>query len=140
MKYSKEARIIWDKDVPKEGQSLTVEGELLRSIEGLRWEAQNNGNINWDSGFEIMCNYLLQILIDEKVFDISDINQIKTDIKRITINTVSYLKELDVNELDMNQMPYVYDDLYNRLVDCVVVWGKFYEGPVVREINPLLHR
>ncbi|WLR42289.1 hypothetical protein LC087_16430 [Bacillus carboniphilus] len=36
----------------------TVEGELLRAIERLRYEAQNNGNGHWDDGFELFCMYI----------------------------------------------------------------------------------
>jgi hypothetical protein len=39
---------IWRHMVPKSGQSGTVQGELLRAVEKLRWEAQSNGNINRD--------------------------------------------------------------------------------------------
>jgi len=51
MKYFEEAKQIWVNYVPKSGQSDTVEGELIRAIEKLRYEAQNNGNVNWDQGF-----------------------------------------------------------------------------------------
>lgn len=46
MKYEKEVRIIWKEQVPKSGQSLTVEGELIRVIERLRWEAMGTANMN----------------------------------------------------------------------------------------------
>jgi len=58
MKYFEEAKFIWKNYVPKSGQADTVQGELLRVIEKLRYEAQDNGNINWDDGFEMFCHYI----------------------------------------------------------------------------------
>ncbi|MFS0907509.1 hypothetical protein AB3N02_31575 [Priestia aryabhattai] len=46
MRYFEEAKEIWVKYVPKSGQSGVVEGELIRAIEKLRCEAQDNGNAN----------------------------------------------------------------------------------------------
>ena len=49
---------IWHNLVPPRGQASTVQGELLRAVEKLRWEAQENGNINWDEGFLILLSFL----------------------------------------------------------------------------------
>ncbi len=64
----KVASWVWHHLVPKSGQSDTVQGELLRSIEKLRWEAQNNGNQNWDTGFEKLINFLESTLGNEQRF------------------------------------------------------------------------
>jgi hypothetical protein len=48
---------VWHNLVPKSGQCGTVQGELLRAVEKLSWEAQNNGNVNWDAGFEILLDF-----------------------------------------------------------------------------------
>jgi len=76
MKYFEEAKQIWVKYVPKSGQSDTVEGELIRAIEKLRYEAQNNGNVNWDLGFEQFCDYLWDVLNDTKTFNSAVIEEI----------------------------------------------------------------
>jgi hypothetical protein len=49
VKYFEEAKHLWRTYVPKQGQSETVQGELIRAIEKLRDEAQRNGNGNWDN-------------------------------------------------------------------------------------------
>ena len=49
---------IWHNYVPESGQSDCIQGELLRQLEGLRNEAQGNGNINWDDNFEFFCNFI----------------------------------------------------------------------------------
>lgn len=52
LKYLEECKFIWKNYVPQRGQSDVLQGELLREIEKLRCEAQDNGNINWDEDFE----------------------------------------------------------------------------------------
>lgn len=69
MKYFKEAKYLWQTYVPKQGQAETVQGELIRAIEKLRGEAQRNGNINWDRGFVIFCDFLETTLCESGVFD-----------------------------------------------------------------------
>ena len=58
MKHLDEARTIWNEQVPSRGQAETVQGELLRSVEKLRWEAQTNGNINRDDQFELLAAFI----------------------------------------------------------------------------------
>jgi hypothetical protein len=69
MKYFEEVKVIWKNHVPKCGQSDTVEGELIRAVERLRHEAHVNGNINWDKGFEMFCEYIWNVLNDDSTFD-----------------------------------------------------------------------
>jgi hypothetical protein len=59
------ARWVWHNLVPKSGQCSSIQGELLRAVEKLCWEAQNNGNINWDCGFEILLDFLESNLCNE---------------------------------------------------------------------------
>lgn len=124
MKYFEEAKNIWRNYVPKSGQSDTVEGELIRAIEKLRYEAQNNGNGNWDEGFELFCQYLWDILNDEGVFGKDALNEIKTDID--TINN--------------SEVPYFEDDLYDRIIDRIIEWSLAYKGPIKREKDPKQYR
>jgi hypothetical protein len=58
------ARWMWRNLVPPEGQSLTVQGELLRAVVRLRNEAQGNGNINWHEGFEKFVDFLHLHLVE----------------------------------------------------------------------------
>jgi len=120
MKYFEEAKQIWINYVPKSGQSDTVEGELIRAIEKLRYEAQNNGNVNWDQGFEQFCEYLWDVLNDSKTFDSTVIEEIRKDI----------------DTLRNDREPYLEDDLYDRLSDHIVEWSLAHNGPVKREKDP----
>ncbi|WP_280166771.1 hypothetical protein [Priestia aryabhattai] len=125
MKYFEQAKEIWTKYVPKNGQSDIVEGELIRAIEKLRWEAQSNGNGNWDEGFEVLASYILEILNDNEVFNPESLLEIKSDVN--TLLTSEY-------------EPYLEDDLYDRLADRVIGWHLAKNGPIKRTINPNLYR
>ena len=124
MKYFEEAKNIWENYVPKSGQSDTVEGELIRVIEKLRYEAQNNGNGNWDEGFELFCQYLWDILNDDRVFGKDVLNKIRTDI----------------NTINNSEVPYFEDDLYDRITDRIIEWSLAHKGPIKREKDPKQYR
>jgi len=124
VKYFEEAKNIWKNYVPKSGQSEIVEGELIRAIEKLRYEAQNNGNGNWDEGFELFCQYIWDILNDDKVFEKDVLHEIRTDID--TINN--------------SNVPYFEDDLYDRITDHVIEWSIAHKGPIKRTKDPKQHR
>jgi len=68
MRHFDEAKAIWKTKVPRNGQADTVEGELLRAVEKLRREGRDNGNINWDEGFEILLTYLRAHLLDASIY------------------------------------------------------------------------
>lgn len=124
MKYFEEAKNIWKNYVPKSGKSEIVEGELIRAIEKLRYEAQNNGNGNWDEGFELFCQYIWDILNDDKVFEKDVLHEIRTDID--TINN--------------SEVPYLEDDLYDRITDHIIEWSIAHKGPIKRTKDPKQHR
>lgn len=123
MDYSEEAKEIWNLYVPKSGQANTVQGELLRAVEKLRWEAQNNGNGNWDIGFEILLQYLGMKLIDYRVFSVEQINKINHILAR----------------LKRENPPYLEDDYFDYLSDRVVDYFNFY-GTQSHEENLRLYR
>ncbi|MGQ0441170.1 hypothetical protein ACT4UT_34075, partial [Bacillus sp. B-TM1] len=124
MKYFEEAKNIWKNQVPKNGQSDTIEGELIRAVEKLRYEAQNNGNGNWDEGLERFCKYIWDILNDSKTFESNSLEEIKYDIKTL---------------LDYEN-PYLEDDLYDRITDRVIEWSIAHNGPIRREKDPKQYR
>ena len=124
MKYFDEAKNIWINFVPKSGQSDTVEGELIRAIEKLRYEAQNNGNGNWDEGFELFCQYLWDNLNDNRVFGHDVLNEIRTDIDMV----------------NNSEVPYFEDDLYDRITDRIIEWSLAHKGPIKREKDPKQYR
>jgi CheY-like chemotaxis protein len=109
---------IWQAHVPQSGQSLTVEGELIRAVEKLRDEAQRNGNGNRDKGHVILVDYLAGTLVDSPAF--TALQQMR--IREITCR----LRQDDLVELDDEP----YDYLTRRI-------GEYYKkyGSQPREIN-----
>jgi hypothetical protein len=128
---------IWRNLVPKSGQATTVQGELLRAVEKLRWEAQNNGNINWDEGFVILVDYLRQTLNAHPAFTDSDRHAINADLDRLQAFTPA--EDLD-DEFDSGSLPYVEDDLYDRLTGCVVAFARANPEPLGKPVDPRLYR
>lgn len=122
--YFEKAKFIWQTYVPESGQAETVQGELIRSVEKLRDEAQRNGNGNWDNGHEILSKYVKSILINSKVFNSTEVSQIESDIRRL---------------LDYDN-PYLEDDIYDRLTERIVDWYMVNQDPIPHKFNPELHR
>ena len=120
----KVASWIWHNLVPKSGQCDTVQGELLRSVEKLRGEAQNNGNMNWDAEFEMFIKYLEDQLCGEQRFTGETKNSIKADL--------ATLRNYD--------KPYTEDDLFDRLTEQVVSYCRLHPRLVPRSKDPNLHR
>jgi len=90
---------------------------LLRAVERLRWEAQGNGNINWDDRFEMFVGFLEDHLHTEPHFSPEIRASIASDLERLR-------NFLPVHELvdgsNAGKLPYVDDDLYDRLASYVV--------------------
>lgn len=122
--YRKLGRFIWRTYVPPRGQAETVQGELLRANEKLRDESQRNGNINWDTGHEILARFILDTLGASPDFSVESRTQLRTDVDRI---------------LDFVH-PYTEDDLFDRIERMLLDWCDLHRDPVPRELNPHLHR
>ena len=68
MQYGKECNHIMNNLVPARGQADSLQGELLRELEKLRYEAQNNGNQNWDEWFVFFCDHIKAQLCSQSIF------------------------------------------------------------------------
>ena len=77
------ARWIWHNLVPKSGRASSLQGELLSAVERLRWEAQGNGNINWDDGFEMFLDFLEDHLQREPRLSAEVRASIASDLERL---------------------------------------------------------
>ncbi|MBT33495.1 MAG: hypothetical protein CMO01_27850 [Thalassobius sp.] len=140
--YSNRAKYIWSTYVPKRGQSEFVQGELLRAIEKLRYEAQNNGNVNFSSRCHItLLNYLREKLSDKNVFDTSTIEKINKDLDKLDYPDVLDNEDIVTDEfLDEHLLDiYVEDDLYDRIGDRIVDWDNYYKEGIPRERNENLY-
>jgi hypothetical protein len=115
---------IWRNLVPKSGQAETIQGELLRAVEKLSWEAQNNGNANWDDRFEMFIEFLGATLSAE--------TRLPADMLASVTIDLATLGDFD--------NPYVEDDVYDRLTEAVVAYCRFNPALIHKAVDPLQHR
>jgi hypothetical protein len=115
---------IWKNLVPKSGQANTVQGELLRAVEKLSWEAQNNGNGNWDVGFEKLTTFLRATLGAEHRLSA----QMQKSVRR------------DLDTLSNFEEPYIEDDLYDRLTEAVVAYCRLNPVLIAKSVDPNQYR
>ena len=131
------AKWIWINLVPKSGQSAWLQGELLRAIEKLRWEAQSNGNINWDDRFEMLLDLLSVHLLNEPQFSSEAKAAIRADLNRLkNFRPVNGL----VDDRQAGELPYVADDLYDRLISQVVKFCRLRPQLIQYQPNPSQYR
>ncbi|MEW9701864.1 hypothetical protein [Paenibacillus sp. SI8] len=124
LKYFEEAKFLWKTYVPKQGQSETVQGELIRAVEKLRDESQRNGNGNWDECFGMFCDYIYNVLFNSGIFTEA--------IKQKIVN--------DINRIRDYENPYLEDDLYDRLTDRIIEWYFQNREPIQKLYDPKQYR
>ncbi|MBA4385449.1 MAG: hypothetical protein C0410_11995 [Anaerolinea sp.] len=130
-------RWIWQNLVPKHGQADSIQGEILRSIERLRTEAQENGNINWDEGYELFITFLQETFENETKFSAEMKESINSDLFRLR----NFLP-VDKLEYDSQKsmLPYVEDDLYDRLGGYLIQFCRLHPQVIPRKCDPLQYR
>lgn len=119
--YFDECKYIWKNYVPQAGQEHNLQGELLREIEKIRCEAQDNGNINWDDDYFYFCDFISGKLTEQPIFsevEKQEINLIMAYIKECgTYAQKFYSGKKSENNVDMEKIAYVNDNLYDRICD-----------------------
>ncbi|MCI9167112.1 MAG: hypothetical protein HFH01_02785 [Dorea sp.] len=142
--YTEVCRYIWKNYVPEEGQADNLQGELLREIEKLRWEAQENGNINWDEDFAYFCDFISSTLSEQPIFS----DAAKDEAVSIMARLKSYGEysrkvndgEIPYDEIDMYRIAYVEDDLYDIICDKIARLHMENPEPVPYEKNEAICR
>ncbi len=129
---------IWRNLVPKQGRAETLQGELLRAVERLRWEAQSNGNINWDEGFLRFLDFLKMHLAAEPGFAYERKRSVQTDLERLRAFT-GIQEDGDEDEV-LASLPYMDDDLYDRLADAVVAFSRLHPVLIPHAHDPAQFR
>ncbi len=143
-KYFDECKYIWKNYVPKSGQANNLQGELLREIEEIRCEAQDDGNINWDDDHSYFCDFISKKLLEQSIF--SSIEK-----EEITL-IMSYIKECGMyaqkfycgiipeNEVDMDKIAYTNDNLYDIICDKIGQLQKENSEPIPYEKKNAIKR
>jgi len=131
------ARWIWKTLVPKSGPAAYVQPEVLRAIEKLRWEAQGNGNINWDDRFEMLVDFIETTLTSQACFSNETKESIRQDLDRLR-NFLPPNALTDDSQIP--QLPYVEDDLYDRLTDHLILFCRKHPELIAYSPNPQQYR
>lgn len=112
---------LWNLLVPKQGKALTIQGEVIRICGKLEYEILDNGRINWDNDFELMCKELRKYLLTRGNLLSEEENQkIKNIILKIKKDTVKEkdfdkLTELCTKWILLNRIPIELREVpYNR--------------------------
>jgi hypothetical protein len=113
---------IWRNFVPPAGQADTVQGELLRVVEKLAWEAQTNGNINWDSAFESLLDYLERTVTPA----------LPSTWRKSVTSDLERLRDFD--------RPYTDEDLYDRVRAAVVQFCRANPTLLPKDHDPRQYR
>ena len=123
MQHFEVCKNLWKTKADKTGQADTLQGELLREVEKLRCEAQDNGNMNWDDNFAFFCDNIKQTLAESKLFDakrIDNLSRLLDFVKECGEYAGSYSAgEISDDEVDPARFAYVDDDLYDYISDAV---------------------
>lgn len=122
-KYIEECRYIWKNYVPAKGPSAVLQGELLRELEKLRYEAQDNGNINWDDDFVYFCDFIRDTLCSKVVLpddEKAKIHLILNHIKECGEYARKYSEgHISDDNVDISKLAYVDDNLYDIIADAI---------------------
>jgi hypothetical protein len=118
------AKRVWQNLVPKSGQCDTVQGELLREVEKLRWEGKNNGNANWDEGFASFIAFLETTLCAEPGLSEATKASIRDDLAILRVY----------------ENPTIDDALYDRLTEHAVDFCRRHPRLIARAMDQNLRR
>jgi len=144
VKYKEECKHIWKNLIPKAGQADNLQGELLRQIEKLRYEAQNNGNINWDSDFEYFCDFLNASLCEGGFLSADEKKDVAGALSKIKAfgQFMCRFNNGDVSDDEFdarNRGEFVNimeDDLYDAVCDAVGMFYSKNKTPIPYKPNP----
>ncbi len=147
MKYLEECKYIWKNLVPESGQANSLQGELLRQIEKLRYEAQNNGNINWDADFAYFCDFLTATLGGSEALspaEKSDVSDALIKIKKAGQTAYRYnngeISDEELMEEYNCELAYIDNDAYDLVCDAIVAFYRQNQQPIPYAANPDIYR
>jgi len=121
--HFEECKTIWQNFIPQIGQAECVQGELLREVEKLRYEACVNGNKNWNGQFVWACGNVYNLLAESGLFDEERLSLLRT--------ALAYLKacgeyarafnadEISEKDVDMNRIAHTGEDVYDFIEDYI---------------------
>lgn len=107
--YANELNEIWERFIPKKGAATSLQGEMLRELEKMQFEIQDNGMINWDEDYDYFCDFLTK--------NLKEVSGL-TDEQRVTaLRAVSKITEQGKMAMESNaeekDMQWLYNDMMN---------------------------
>ena len=137
--YFEECKHIWQNYVSLKGKSNCLQGELLREIEKIRCEAQDNGNINWDKEFTHFCEFITQNLVNQPIFSENEkqkINVIMNYIKECGLYAQQYNKgKITDDDVIPAKLAYTKDNLYDIICDFIGKLQNKHPEPINYSLN-----
>lgn len=142
--YFDECKYIWKNFVPKNGQAHSLQGELLREIEKLRYEAQNNGNKNWDDDYLYFCDFISKSLSEQPIFsedEKEEIRIIMTYIKDCGLYAKKYNDgKIKDSEVNLNKIAYTGEQLYDMICDKIGKLQRTHPEAIPYKVNNNISR
>lgn len=137
--YFEECKHIWQNYVTLKGKSNCLQGELLREIEKIRCEAQDNGNINWDKEFTHFCEFITQNLVNQPIFSENEkqkIYVIMNYIKECGLYAQQYNKgKIIDDDVIPEKLAYTKDNLYDIICDFIGKLQNKHPEPINYSLN-----
>ena len=140
--------------VPAEGAASTLQGELIRAVDKLWYEGQDNGNVNWGPDFEYFVDMLEYHLVTADhpfltkddgdrahldLFILRHCGHIAYRLKPQWARTADYAEFINVRRDILTEpdgpdetpdLAYTFSDLYEHLVDCVMDFIEANPAPI----------
>jgi hypothetical protein len=113
LKYPEIAQKIWNEMVPPSGPADTVQGELMRSVETMRDDAQHHAH-EFRRNHRRMASFVRDTLIKSGIYSEAENRSIRAA----------------TDKLRKVSRPYTNNDIYDQLVDQVCVFYSRHEAPI----------
>ncbi len=117
-----------------------LQGELLRQIERLRYEAQHNENRNWNDDFLYYCDFLRSTLREADYLTPEEREEVNAALVQLRssgeVACRYYQGDISDEELaeDYNgELAYQDDDLYDLVCDAIALFYRANPNPIPYE-------
>lgn len=136
MEYFNVCKEIWNRWVPQRGYAQVLQGELLRQIERLRYEAQHNENRSWNDDLLYYCDFLRSTLREADCLTPEERDRVNAALVRLrSCGEVAfryYKGDISDQELaeDYNgELAYQNNDLYDLVCDAIALFYRANPNP-----------
>jgi hypothetical protein len=154
-------RALTDRYIPAAGPAPVLQAELVRAVDKLWFEGQDNGNINWDDDFECFCDLLEEHLLAPGVLGDTDRAMAAQSLaivrdcgRQAYVQKPEWARHPDYTAIEDSRpgllatpidttdvrLAYTFDDLYQHLMDCVALFAERHPTPIAYTAPPGFRR